>query len=61
MLNPVTRTHKNCSGCGLFLTLDKFHNMASSPDGKQGLCKKCRRQLYREGKELAAQVSNFSF
>jgi hypothetical protein len=27
MLNPVTRTHKNCSGCGLFLTLDKFHNI----------------------------------
>lgn len=39
---------KKCAKCNQNLSLDCFNNYKKSPDGKQGYCKICQRQVKKK-------------
>lgn len=42
------RDEKRCPGCGFTLPLTEFHKDRGTTDGRQGVCKACRRQYWSD-------------
>lgn len=55
-------TYKRCSGCGEYMTLDKFNNMAAcKKTGKQRYCRECNKKNMRTHQGDTACVYTITF
>lgn len=54
-----TPTTKICSSCKHEKLLSDFNNMKASKDGKQNICKACKKESYLANKELKTKKREF--